>query len=98
MSVGEVNLLEPLLARLEREHPDWEYVISTTTKTGYDLARRKYAPRMVFYCPLDFSWAVQRAMRRIRPDLLVLAELELWPNLTRAARRRGARWPSSTAG
>jgi 3-deoxy-D-manno-octulosonic-acid transferase len=31
--------------------------------------------------PLDFSWAVRRAMRRIRPGLLVLTELELWPNL-----------------
>jgi 3-deoxy-D-manno-octulosonic-acid transferase len=91
VSVGEVNLLGPLLERLEREHPQWECVVSCTTKTGHGLARRKYAPRMVFYCPLDFSWAVERAMRRIRPDLLILAELELWPNLTRAARRRGVR-------
>jgi len=45
----------------------------------------------VFYCPLDFSWAVRAAVRRIRPNVLVLAELELWPNLVRAARRQGAR-------
>ena len=44
-----------------------------------------------FYCPLDFTWAVNAAMRRIRPDVLVLAELELWPNLVWAARRHGAR-------
>jgi 3-deoxy-D-manno-octulosonic-acid transferase len=91
VSVGEVNLLEPLLERLERQHPQWEYVVSTTTRTGHALARRKYAPRTVFYCPLDFTWAVEAAMRRIRPHLLILAELELWPNLIRAARRRGAR-------
>ena len=55
--------------------------------------------RTVFYCPLDFSWAVRAAMRRIRPDVLVLAELELWPNLIRAAQRAAAsRWRSSTAG
>jgi 3-deoxy-D-manno-octulosonic-acid transferase len=46
---------------------------------------------MVCYCPFDFSWAVNRAMERLRPDLLVLAELELWPNLICAARRRGAK-------
>jgi 3-deoxy-D-manno-octulosonic-acid transferase len=39
---------------------------------------------------LDFTWAMNAAMRRIRPDVLVLAELELWPNLIWAARRRGA--------
>jgi 3-deoxy-D-manno-octulosonic-acid transferase len=91
VSVGEVNLLAPLLRLIERERPDWECVISTTTKTGMDLARKKYAGRTVFYCPLDFSWAVNTALRRIRPDLLVLAELELWPNLVWAARRHGAR-------
>jgi len=91
VSVGEVNVLAPLLMRLEAEYPQCDCVISTTTKTGYALAKKKYAPRTVFYCPLDFSWAVGRAMRRIRPDLLVLAELELWPNLIRRARRHGAR-------
>lgn len=91
VSVGEVNLLAPLLAELERRHPEVECVVSTTTKAGYDLARRKYAPRAVFYCPLDFSWAVRTALGRVRPDVLLLAELELWPNLIRAARRQGAR-------
>ncbi len=91
VSVGEVNLLAPLVAEIEQQRPDWEYVVSTTTMTGYALARKKYAPRTVFYCPLDFSWAVRRAMRRVRPDLLVLAELELWPNLVRAAKDHGAR-------
>ena len=91
VSVGEVGLLAPLLRMIARERPDWECVISTTTMTGMALAKKKYPGLCVFYCPLDFTWAVQRAMRRIRPDLLVLAELELWPNLVRAARRNGAR-------
>jgi 3-deoxy-D-manno-octulosonic-acid transferase len=91
VSVGEVNLLAPLLERWERSHPDWHIVISTTTQAGYALAKKKYAPRAVIYCPLDFSWAVSRAMRRIRPALLVLTELELWPNLVSAARRHGAK-------
>ncbi|MCA9239683.1 MAG: 3-deoxy-D-manno-octulosonic acid transferase, partial [Planctomycetales bacterium] len=91
VSVGEVNLLATTLRELAERRPDWEVVLSTTTKTGYELARRKYGQRhTVFYCPLDFSWAVGRAMRRVRPDLLVLAELELWPNLIAAARRHGA--------
>jgi 3-deoxy-D-manno-octulosonic-acid transferase len=91
VSVGEVNLLKPVLLALEQAYPDVECVVSTTTLAGYELARHRYAPRLVFYCPLDFSWAVAAALRRIRPDLLVLAELELWPNLMAAARRRHTR-------
>lgn len=90
VSVGEVNLLAPLLKRLKAAHPDWEFVISTTSATGYALARQKYAEHLVFYAPLDFTWAVRSAMRRIRPDVLVLAELELWPNLLWAAKQHGA--------
>lgn len=91
VSVGEVNLLAPLLKLIEQKRPDWECVISTTTTTGMELAKKKYAKYTVFYCPLDFSWAAGAAMRRIRPDVLVLAELELWPNLIRAAKKHGAR-------
>jgi 3-deoxy-D-manno-octulosonic-acid transferase len=91
VSVGEVNLLVPLIERWERRHPDWEVVISTTTRTGFQLAQKRFAPRTVFYCPLDFTWAVRRAMRSIRPDLLVLTELELWPNLIRAAQKCGSK-------
>ena len=91
VSVGEVNLLAKLLGQMRATHPDWQFVISTTSRAGFELARKKYADLMVFYCPLDFSWAVRTAMRRVRPSLLVLAELELWPNLILAAKEQGAR-------
>jgi 3-deoxy-D-manno-octulosonic-acid transferase len=91
VSVGEVNLLGTLLEPLSQRHPDWDIFISTTTRTGFELARRKYANFPVFYCPLDFSWAVRRAIRRVRPDVLLLAELELWPNLIRIAHQHGAK-------
>jgi 3-deoxy-D-manno-octulosonic-acid transferase len=91
VSVGEVNLLTTIIREFAERRPEWEIVVSTTTKTGYDLARRKYADRTVFYCPLDFSWAAANAMRRVRPSMLVLAELELWPNLIAAAKRHGAK-------
>ncbi len=89
VSVGEVNLLATLIAETKRQRPDYECVISTTTATGYALAKKKYPEYSVFYCPLDFSWAVRNAVRRIRPDVLALVELELWPNLIRATKDRG---------
>jgi 3-deoxy-D-manno-octulosonic-acid transferase len=91
VSVGEVNLLSTLLAKITAERPDCECVVSTTTMTGYALAKKKYPQLTVFYCPLDFSWAVRRALARIRPNLLVLAELELWPNLIRLSHAAGVK-------
>lgn len=91
VSVGEVNLLSTLLTAWHQQRPDWQCVVSTTTMTGYRLATKKYPDCTVFYCPLDFSWAVRRAIARVRPACLVLAELELWPNLIAAAKAAGAR-------
>ncbi len=91
VSVGEVNLLATVLREIAEKRPGWQCVVSTTTMTGMALARKKYPHLPVFYCPLDFSWAVRAAMARVRPTLLVLAELELWPNLVRAAGESGAR-------
>ena len=90
VSVGEVNLLATVIDEWRRRHPDWQIVISTTTTAAHDVATRKYAEFTVFYAPLDFSWAVSAAINRIRPTLLVLAELELWPNLILAADHSGA--------
>jgi 3-deoxy-D-manno-octulosonic-acid transferase len=91
VSVGEVNLLATLLAEFDRRRPDVQCVISTTTVTGYALAKQKCTTRTIFYAPLDFTWAVNAALRRVRPDVLVLAELELWPNLISAAKTHGAK-------
>jgi 3-deoxy-D-manno-octulosonic-acid transferase len=91
VSVGEVLLLRPLVREMARRRPNWEVVISTTTTTGLAVARRTFPDLITFYAPLDFSWATRRAMARIRPTVLALVELELWPNLIRAAKASGAK-------
>ena len=77
VSVGEVNLLATVIEEWQHRHPEWEIVISTTTDAAQALAAKKYPQFRVFYAPLDFSWAVANALRRIRPTVLVLAELEV---------------------
>ncbi|MDM4018910.1 3-deoxy-D-manno-octulosonic acid transferase [Roseiconus lacunae] len=89
VSVGEVNLIGKLVETLRRQHPHSPIVVSTSTDTGYDLACQKFGSDAVFFCPLDFSWAVDRTLRNLDPVLLVLVELELWPNLIKRTRRRG---------
>jgi 3-deoxy-D-manno-octulosonic-acid transferase len=81
VSVGEVVQLRPVLEGLRAAHPDTEIYLTTTTTTGYEVARKLYPQLTVAYFPLDFSWAIDKAIQRIRPSLLVLVELELWPNL-----------------
>jgi 3-deoxy-D-manno-octulosonic-acid transferase len=87
VSVGEVHLLRQVVAGFRSRHPGWRCLISTTTDTGYEEACKRFPDLPVVYWPLDFTWAVRRALRRIRPSLVMLAEGELWPNFLAAARR-----------
>ena len=91
VSVGEVNLLAPLIKELQQTYPGVTFHITTTTKAGHELAQTKYAEHTVSYAPLDFSWAVRHAYQQIQPDAVLLAELELWPNLIRFADRYDAK-------
>jgi 3-deoxy-D-manno-octulosonic-acid transferase len=89
VSVGEVHLLRGVIAACRRRHPDWQCAVSSTTDTGLAEAQRCFPELPVFAFPFDFSWAVRRTLRQVRPSLVVLAECELWPNFLHAARRYG---------
>ena len=89
VSVGEVLAATRLVTELDREFPDHRLVISTTTRTGQELARERFGSDRVFYCPLDLPWAVRAYLNWLRPRLLILAETEFWPNLLNGCFRRG---------
>ena len=76
VSVGEVNLLVPLVADLARRRPGQDIVVSATSRAGYQLARQRFPGRIVCYAPLDFSWAVRRAIRRLRPEIMIIMDAE----------------------
>ena len=88
VSVGETTAVRQLVELLDKQHPEWDVRISTTTNTGQKVARDLYGPERCFYFPLDLSFAIRRAVRRIRPTVVVLVELELWPNFLRGARAK----------
>ena len=90
VSVGEVNAIRGLVERLANDRMRPEIVVSVTTDTGIARARALFGDaHTVVRTPFDFGFAVRRWVDRTRPDLLVLVELELWPNMTRIARQRG---------
>jgi 3-deoxy-D-manno-octulosonic-acid transferase len=89
VSLGEVNATPRLVEALRARLPDVDVVVSTTTDTGYARAVHLFGPDPVFRFPLDFSLVVARVLRRVRPTMLVLVELEVWFNLVRQASRAG---------
>ena len=89
VSVGEVLAASRLVGELDRALPGYRLVISTTTRTGQELARDRFGPDRVFYCPLDLPWAVRATLNALQPRLLILAETEFWPNLLSGCFRRG---------
>lgn len=80
VSVGELISLKPLIEEVNRRHPDWEIVISTTTHAGMNVAQKNF-PFPLFFFPADFPSVVKNFLKRIQPDLIVIAETELWPNV-----------------
>jgi 3-deoxy-D-manno-octulosonic-acid transferase len=88
VSVGEVLAVSRLVEELDRTTPAFQVLISTTTRTGQALARERFGPNRVFYCPLDLRSAVRAYLDAIRPRMLLLAETEFWPNLLNGCFRR----------
>src|SRR6202167_1394810 len=91
VSVGEVLAVERLVEDLRRRWPQHEIFISTTTDTGQVLARKRFGEGNAFYFPMDFAFAVRPYLRKLRPELVVIAETEFWPNFLRLAHASGAR-------
>jgi 3-deoxy-D-manno-octulosonic-acid transferase len=81
VSVGEVVAVSRLVEELDARLGRGSVVISTTTRTGQQLARERFGAARCFYFPIDLPWVVHGAFRVLRPRVLVLAESELWPNV-----------------
>ena len=90
VSLGEVLAVSGLVEQLRRRFIEYRIVVSTTTSTGQKLARKRFGDD-AFYFPLDFAFAVRPYLRALRPELIILAETEFWPNFLRLAESSGAR-------
>jgi len=91
VSVGEVLAISELARALQSDLSGHRVVISTTTDTGQNLAASRFGSENVFYFPLDFAFAVRRWFAVLKPDLVILAETEFWPNFLRVAAEQEAR-------
>jgi 3-deoxy-D-manno-octulosonic-acid transferase len=86
VSVGEVLAVSELIRRLRQDYPEHNVVVSTTTDTGQKIAGNRFGPENVFYFPFDFKSSAERYFEALRPELIVVAETEFWPNFLRVAK------------
>jgi len=91
VSVGEVLAVSELVKKLSECFPKYRVLVSTTTATGQKLAQKHFGENNVFYFPLDLPFAIRPYLSALRPQLIVLAETEFWPNFLRMAHATGAR-------
>lgn len=82
LSVGEVLSAEPLVKALARKHGAANLVFTASTHTGVQMARRVMTPHVqaVRHFPYDTLFSVNRALRVVRPRMVVIVETDLWPN------------------
>ncbi|MGB9617705.1 MAG: 3-deoxy-D-manno-octulosonic acid transferase, partial [Desulfomonilaceae bacterium] len=90
VSVGEVNALQPLVRETRELLPDASILVSTGTETGQDTAKTVIPEAKTFFLPLDFPEFMRKVVQRITPDVFVLMETELWPNLLHYLKASGA--------
>lgn len=82
VSVGEVLAAAPMVKLLSDTHEDLSISVSVTTPTGREQATKHLSDlAQISFLPFDNSDAVNRFLQRIRPDLFVMVETEIWPNL-----------------
>jgi len=89
VSVGEVVAATPLVRELTARRPELPLLVSTVTDTGRGVAEARLPAKQFVFFPLDFGWAVGRALDRVRPRAVLLTETEIWPNFLRACSARG---------
>ncbi|OFW14835.1 MAG: tetraacyldisaccharide 4'-kinase [Acidobacteria bacterium RIFCSPLOWO2_02_FULL_59_13] len=89
VSLGEVTAAAAFIEVARSRMPQMQWVMTSSTRTGWEAARRILPPEAVLFPPIDWSWVCRRFLRRLRPKLLLVLETELWPNLFREAKRFG---------
>lgn len=90
VSVGEVVSLEKLIRKIKEEFPNHNLVLTTGTKTGQETAIKKMGDVADFitYFPLDIKFFVEKFLDKINPDVILIAETEIWPIFIYTAKKR----------
>ncbi|GAA6150979.1 lipid IV(A) 3-deoxy-D-manno-octulosonic acid transferase [Pseudoteredinibacter isoporae] len=90
VSVGETIAASPLIKRLLKDYPGHQLMVTTTTPTGSALLQERFGEYVLHvYLPYDLPDAMARFLDKLKPEILLIMETELWPNLLAACKQRG---------
>ncbi len=82
VSVGEVMVASCVIKSIQQSQPDVPVTITTTTETGSARVKSLFGSSVQhFYLPLDLPCAMRRMLARLQPAMVIITEVELWPNL-----------------
>ena len=82
VSVGEFNASKPLIDNLLSQYPNHKIVVTTTTMTGALAVKSHYKDNVVHYFfPFDAKLIINSFLGKIKPEICILMETEIWPNL-----------------
>jgi 3-deoxy-D-manno-octulosonic-acid transferase len=87
--LGEVKVAAPIIASLAQLIPKGSIILSTTTDHGNVLANDTFGNMPVIYAPIDVAFSVRKALARVRPEVMVFLETEIWPAWLVEANRMG---------
>lgn len=89
VSVGETLAAVPLVKKLQHDHPDWQWVITTTTPTGSERVRASFGDSVFHvYAPYDLPIFLRAFLQRTQPQCAIVMETELWPNMLHHCKQR----------
>ncbi len=89
VSVGEVLSGQWLAEELRRSFPERKILVSSSTATGVEVARKIAVANAAIFFPWDHPRIIRRAFRFFDPALVIVLETEIWPSFLRTAHRRG---------
>lgn len=92
VSVGEIKAVSTLIKNLKEKYPLSCIIVSSITQTGHEEAK-KATPKADYhlFLPLDFKFIISRVLQKLKIDLVLLVETDIWPNFLNACRKRGAK-------
>ncbi|MFQ3248494.1 MAG: 3-deoxy-D-manno-octulosonic-acid transferase [Glaciecola sp.] len=89
VSVGEVNAAKSIIQRLQLRYPDLPITISTTSTTGAKQAHAIFKDSVQhMYLAIDIPVCMWLFFHKLRPKLVLVTEVEIWPNMLNQCYRR----------
>lgn len=86
-SVGEVNAVKPLVNRLLQKYSQKDFIMTTMTTTGLEAAKNISPKLVVSLFPIDITFIQKKFFNKINPEMIILVETELWPNMLYIAKK-----------